>query len=388
MSAKLEDWDCLSRLLIDRKDRQLWINCLQKEYSQHVVKATVSNCIHFPDPESASVLVKALVETGETGERLVQLTGALLSENPKFKSGRSLQTLHLLHLIPLGEDDKTTQAIDEFDAYSVEEVVKAAANAKRLDLVLCVLERFEHWPTAFKTAFFLLEDLDKSVEIAEKWNSAEAFAVLFQYHLLNEDAESCLQYLSKLPRLDYKASELVQLLKRDSHHQQLYTYLCHLRGKGLLVGKLESAMFDCLVALDRIAELEEFVSSATPANASSLGFSLARGKKFTLAGDAFIRAGDFDRAVKCLLHTGNLCKTFDSAMKSKTLNVWLNVLKVALKQKQFEMAQKLALKALDSQPQSAQVNTLNSHGRGFLLLKISAFRPFLLFTIVLVLLRS
>jgi hypothetical protein len=319
LAAKLEDWDCLSKVLIEHKNRQLWFDCFKQSYAPALFDSIITNSIHFADPESASALVKVLIDLDET-ERLVLLTEALLEENPKFKHSRSLQTLHLIHLIPQGDTLRVEKAIDQLESYSIDEVIRASVSANQPKLILRVLERFELWPAAFKTAFFVLEDISKSLHFAEKWNSSEAYTLIFQYYLLKEDALAALKYCSKMARLNFKASELLQLLKRKLLHQDMYNYLCQLRGKGFLAGDLERAMFDCLVALDRMAELEEFVSSASPASAADLGFALAEGKKYALAGEAFIRAGDFDRAVKCLFHTNNnFSKLFDCAMKSKTL---------------------------------------------------------------------
>ena len=321
LAAKLEDWDCLSKALIEKKDKQLWMSCLKQPYASNIFESTISNCIHFADPESASALVKVLIELDEA-DKLILFTEALLKENPKFKTSRSLQTLHLIHLIPQGDTARIKKVINELESYSIEEVIRVAVSANQPMLVFKVLERFELWPAAFKTAFFVLENITESLQIAEKMNNPEAFAAIFQYYLIEENAPSALSYVSKLSRPDFKAPELVQLLKQKGLHQDLYDYLCQLRHKGLLVGDLERVMFDSLVALDRMAELEEFVSSASPASAADLGFALAQGKKFALAGEAFIRAGDFDRAVKCLLHArngNNFSKIFDCAMKSKTL---------------------------------------------------------------------
>ncbi len=316
MTAKLEDWDNLSKMLIDQKNKQLWLKSFQESDFSALFQSTLSNCIHFSDPESASALVKVLIELEKT-EQLIDFTAALLKENPKFKSSRSLQTLHLIHLIPQGDTPRIEKAIDELDSYSIQEVIRAAVIAKQSELVLRVLEKFEFWPVAFRTAFFVLEDMQKALQIAEKWNNEEAHTAIFQYYLQTENTQACLQYSSKLPSPDFKAHEVVQLLKQKSLHYELYDYLVGLREKGLLVGHLERALFDCLVSLDRMSELDEFVASASPTNAVDLGFALARGKKFALAGEAFIRAGDFDRAIKCLLHTENHQKVFDSAMKSK-----------------------------------------------------------------------
>lgn len=318
MLAKLEDWDYLSKMLIERREKKLWKFCLQQSYSTIVFQSVIANCIHFNEPESASVLIKVLIELNQAKD-LVVFTGALLEENPKFKTSRSLQTIHLIHLIPQGDSASILKAINELENYSPEEVVRTSVTANRPDLILRILERFKFWSLAFKTAFYVLEDVDKALQIAEKWNNSDAYAVIFQYYLFKEDTLTALKYYSKLPRLDFKAVELVQLLKQKKLYQELYDYLGQLRSKGLLIGDLEREMFECLVTLDRMPELEEFISSASPASATDLGFALAQGKKFALAGEAFIRAGDYDRAVNCLLHTNNTNRVFESALKSKSL---------------------------------------------------------------------
>lgn len=180
-----------------------------------------------------------------------------------------------------------------------------------------MLKKFKVWDLAFKVALFTLNDPTESEAISQVWQNAEAYNGLFEYYLAGEDASKALAISTKLSTVTFRSREFIVLLSAKAMHKELYDFLCRLRAhSGSLDGPLERVMFDCLVKLDRMAELEEFIQTASPKTAGDLGLVLMGGKQFSLAAEAFLRGHDYDNAVKCFIYSGNLVKASEFALKS------------------------------------------------------------------------
>lgn len=356
LAFEKEDWQGLSDYLISSKKQLLWEQVLKGPHASQVFDCTVESCSSFSVPESASALVKALVSLKET-EKLLEIAASLLHNNPKFKTSRSLQTLYLLNLIPKTDsNEQVEEALDHFENYAIEDVLKVCVTSNRPRLILKILKRFKVWDLAFKVALFTLNDPQEAEAISEIWQNSEAYNGLFEYYLANEDASKALAFSTKISSVTFRSREFIVLLSCKSMHKELYDFLCRLRAHtGGLDGPLERVMFDCLVKLDRMDELQEFIGTASPKTACDLGLVLMGGKQFSLAAEAFLRGHDYDNAVKCFIYSGNLIKASEYALKSSNTDVWIKVMKLALQKRDYETSQKVAIKILQTSPQSIQV---------------------------------
>lgn len=98
LSFQLEEWSALVLFLINFKNYNAWLKIVDSEKLMHLFPIIIEKSDIFFDPESASCLIKALSTKNEP-ELLIKFTGALLCNNLKLKSSRSLQTIYLINLI-------------------------------------------------------------------------------------------------------------------------------------------------------------------------------------------------------------------------------------------------------------------------------------------------
>ena len=91
LSFELEQWECLSNYLIDLKSYNAWTAAFDHHNSSKLFSSVLKKAANFPDTESASCLLKVLAAK-EDASLLLGLLSALLQNNDKLKSGRSLQS--------------------------------------------------------------------------------------------------------------------------------------------------------------------------------------------------------------------------------------------------------------------------------------------------------
>lgn len=203
----------------------------------------------------------------------------------------------------------------QLDNYNVEEVLNAATNSGKLELVLKILEKTEQWNYAFKIALYGLQNIKIAEIFADKSGHPEAWHALAEFKLLSGDAISAAKFAAK-SRNFRRQKELVIILHLNEHYNELLDFLQFLKLSPGYEPAYEREIFFCLMKLDKTEELNMFIESAIPSLANELGKVLYREGSIDLAAKCFKQAGNFERASSCYLNLGNIEAASDLAMKT------------------------------------------------------------------------
>lgn len=201
------------------------------------------------------------------------------------------------------------------DNYNVEEVLNAATNSGKLDLVLKILEKNEQWNYAFKIALYGLQNIVTAEKFADKSGHPEAWHALAEFNLLSGDVVSSTKFAKKSKNFR-RQKELVILLHLNEHYSELLDFLLFLKSSPSYEPVYEREIFLCLMKLGKIDELNKFIESAAPSHANEFGKVLYREGSIDLAAKCFKQAGNFEKASLCLLNLGNIDAAAELAMKT------------------------------------------------------------------------
>lgn len=338
-----------ARYLVRSRDKELWEQVLKvdpeneealKLRRQLIDQVVQSALTESTDPDDISATVKAFMEADLPSELIELLEKLVLESSSSFSSNRNLQNLLILTAIK-AEASRVMEYINRLDNYDAPDIATIAIDSSLFEEAFAIYKKFEVNTEAIKVLINNLKNLDRAYEYAERCNESEVWSLLaaaqLKDHLVKEAIDS---YIKAVDPSEYVA--VIGVAKSSDNYEDLVRYLQMARGKSR-EPEIESQLLFAYAKTDRLADLEEMVSSPNIAKVGDVGDMCYDAQLYAAARILYSNVSNHGRLASTLVHLGEFQAAVDGARKANSTRSWKEVCFACLDASEFKLAQTCGL---------------------------------------------
>jgi len=347
----------LARYLVEKQDLELWQRVLKPEgfeagdaeppSRRYLLDQVVQTALpETKVAEEVSTTVKAFMQCDLPGE-LIELLERIVLQGSDFSSNKSLQNLLLLTAIRAAHD-KVMDYINRLDNFDGPDIAKIAASEQHglyeealVIYIKCAKkavgeEQISLNVAAVEVIVDCIKDLDRAKEFAERVNTKQVWSKLAKAQLNGQFVTDCINsYIKAKDASDYNlviyAAEAIQ------NYEDLVPYLKMAR-KDIKESVLDTQLIYSLARINKLAELEEFVSVPNVAKIDSTGERCFDEGLFDAARILFASINNNAKLALCFVRLAQYREAVEAATKANSVPTWKEVNLACLIASEFRLA--------------------------------------------------
>ncbi|KAL6066534.1 Clathrin heavy chain [Balamuthia mandrillaris] len=336
-----------ARYLVERQSPELWSKVLREdnEYCKQVLDQVIQTALpESKKPEEVSVTVKALMDADRPTE-LIDLLERIVLERSEFSDNRNLQNLLILTAIKADPPRVMDyiQRLDNFDAIDIAKIAESEEH-KMFEEAFAIYKKFNENEEAIRILLKKLGDVGRASEFADNCPEAtrpKVWSLLADFQLTSGDVKDAIGSYLKAG----DATNNVQVIRSAESAglwEDLVKYLQMARNK-VKEARVESELVYSLAKLDRLAELEEFITSPNIAQIQEVGNRCFDEELYEAAKLLFTNISNFARLATTLVKLKQYSSAVEAARKANNTRTWKEVNLYLVEAKEFRLAQICAL---------------------------------------------
>eukprot|EP00043_Microstomoeca_roanoka_P006604 m.64179 g.64179 ORF g.64179 m.64179 type:complete len:1667 (-) comp13482_c1_seq1:229-5229(-) len=327
-----------ARYLVRRRDFDLWGQVLnpENEHRRPLVDQVVQTALQEShDPEDVSITVKAFMNADLPNE-LIELLEKLVMGDSAFSSNKNLQNL-LIHTAIKADASRVMEYINRLDNYDASDVASIAIESSLFEEAFAIFQKFDVPTEAIKVLIDNIKNLDRAYEFAERVNNSDVWSLLAGAQLRDGLVKEAIDsYIKADDHSAYK--QVVLAANRSENFEDLVKYLQMARKKAR-DASIETELVFAFAKTNRLADMEEFISTATLANVQEVGDRCYGLGMYEAAKILYTNVSDFGRLSSTLVFLGQYQAAVDAARKANNTRSWKEVCFACVEHKEFKMAQ-------------------------------------------------
>lgn len=331
-----------ARHLVRRRDAELWEHVLDKEnqYRRPLIDQVVQTALsETQDAEDISTTVRAFMAADLPNE-LIELLEKIVLENSVFSDHRNLQNLLILTAVK-ASPDKVMEYITRLDNYDAPDIANIAITNELYEEAFAIFKKFDVNTSAVQVLIEHVKNLDRAYEFAERCNDPTVWSELARAQLANGTVKEAIDSFIKA---DDPSSylEVISAAQQNDGYEDMVRYLQMARKKAR-EAIIETELIFAYAKVNRLADLEEFISSPNIAQVQQVGERCYDEKLYEAARILFNNVSNYARLASTLVHLGEFQAAVDSARKANSTKTWKEVCFACVEAKEFRMAQMCGL---------------------------------------------
>eukprot|EP00039_Didymoeca_costata_P018242 m.332709 g.332709 ORF g.332709 m.332709 type:complete len:1698 (-) comp16994_c0_seq1:153-5246(-) len=332
-----------ARYLVKKRDEELWAKVLteENEYRRPLIDQVVQTALtESQDPDDVSATVKAFMAADLPTELIELLEKLVLESSSSFSTNRNLQNLLILTAIK-ADNTRVMEYINRLDNYDAPDIASIAIDNQLFEEAFAIFKKFDVHAEAVKVLIVNLQNLDRAYEYAERCNDAAVWSLLGEAQIKNGLVKEAIDsYIKADDPSTYV--DVVRVASNAGNYEDLVRYLQMARKKAREAA-IETELCFAYAKTDRLADLEEFVSSQNNANIQEVGDRCYDEKLYAAARILYTNISNFARLASTLVHLGEYQSAVDGARKANSTRTWKEVCYACVDGQEFKLAQVCAL---------------------------------------------
>ncbi|KAI5956853.1 CHC1 [Candida jiufengensis] len=327
-----------ARYLLNKSDLDLWSTVLTSDniHRRQLVDQIISTGIpELDDPEPISITVKAFMDN-ELQEELMELLEKIILEPSAFSENSSLQGLMILTAIK-ADSSKVSNYIEKLDKFDPNEIAPLCITNGLNEEAFEVYDKFQMRSEAMKVLVDDIVSLDRAEQYAEKYDTSELWYQLGNAQLdglrIPEAIESYVK--SKNPE-NYE--QVIEIAEHAGKEEELLPFL-EMARETLREPIIDGAFINAYATLDKLGDMEKFVSSSNVADLETIGDKLFEAKNYKGAKILYSNVSKYSKLATTLVYLGDYQAAVDCARKASNTEVWKQVNNACIENKEFRLAQ-------------------------------------------------
>lgn len=331
-----------SRYLVRRRDVELWAEVLVESnpYRRQLIDQVVQTALsETQDPEDISVTVKAFM-TADLPNELIELLEKIVLENSVFSDHRNLQNLLILTAIK-ADRTRVMEYINRLDNYDAPDIANIAIGSELYEEAFAIFKKFDVNTSAIQVLIEHIQNLDRAYEFAERCNEPAVWNQLAKAQLTQGMVKEAIDSFIKAG--DPSAyMDVVQTAHKTESWEDLVRYLQMARKKAR-ESYVESELIYAYAKTNRLADLEEFISSPNHADIQKIGDRCFDDGLYEPAKLLYNNVSNFARLAITLVHLKEFQGAVDGARKANSTRTWKEVCFACVNSEEFRLAQMCGL---------------------------------------------
>uniref|UniRef100_A0A915HHT2 TOG domain-containing protein n=1 Tax=Romanomermis culicivorax TaxID=13658 RepID=A0A915HHT2_ROMCU len=332
----------LSRYMVRRGDAQLWSQVLQENnpYRRQLIDQVVQTALsETQDPDEISTTVKAFMAADLPNE-LIELLEKIVLESSAFAEQRNLQNLLILTAIK-ADRSRVMEYITRLDHYDAPDIANIAIASELYEEAFAIFKKFDVNTSAIQVLIDNIGNLDRAYEFAERCNKPEVWSQLAKAQLRDGMVKEAIDSFVKA---DDPTSymEVAQKCQSTANYEDLVRYLQMARRKSR-ESFIETELIYALAKTNRLADLEEYISSPNHAQILQVGERCFESGMFEAAKLLFNNVSNFGKLAITLVRLGEYQGAVDAARKANSTKTWKEVCFACVDAQEFRLAQMCGL---------------------------------------------
>jgi len=260
-----------ARYLVRRKEPELWAKVLADDnpHRRSVIDQVVQTALgEAQDPDEISITVKSFMEADLPNE-LIELLEKVVLDNSVFSDHRNLQNLLILTAVK-ADNTRVMEYITRLDNYDAPDIAEICINNQLFEEAFTIYKKFEANASAMEVLINHVKNLDRAYEFAERIATPEVWSLLGKAQLVENLVKEAIDSFIKAD--DPSAYlEVVDAANRTDDYDDLVKFLQMARKK-TREAYVETELCFAFAKTNRLAELEEFISTTNNANIQQVLF--------------------------------------------------------------------------------------------------------------------
>ncbi|XP_040566519.1 LOW QUALITY PROTEIN: clathrin heavy chain 1 [Lepeophtheirus salmonis] len=327
-----------ARYLVRRRDTDLWAEVLNDEnvhrrpLIDQVVQTALAETI---DPEDISVTVKAFMAADLPNE-LIELLEKIVIDSSTFSDHRNLQNLLILTAIK-ADTKKVMEYIDKLDNYDAPDIANIAIQNQLYEEAFAIFKKFDVNSSAVQVLIEKVGNLDRAYEFAERCNEPAVWSQLGKAQLKQDMVKEAIDsFIKANDPTDYL--DVVETTTRTNNWEDLVRYLQMARKKARDT-YIESELIYAYAKTNRLADLEDFITSPNHADFLKIGDRCFDGKMYEAAKLFYKNVSNFAKLAITLVYLKDYQGSVESARKANCTRTWKEVCFACVENNEFRLAQ-------------------------------------------------
>jgi clathrin heavy chain len=291
--------------------------------------------------DEVSATVKAFI-AADLPTELIELLEKIVLHNSDFSKNKNLQNLLILTAIK-ADKSRVMDYINRLDNYDGPEIAKIALGEPYhlYEEAFVIYKKCDLHSEAMETLLTNVESIERAQEFAARCNDSVVWYKLGKAQLDNGQVPEAIEsYLKAEDATDY--SEVIQAAKREENYEELVRYLVMARGK-TKDQIIDTELVYSYAKVDRLADMEEFISGTNTANCLAIGDRLYDERAFKAAKTLYQSIPNNAKLASCLVQLEEYTQAVEAARKANNPKTWKEVNIACVSAEQFRCAEIAAM---------------------------------------------
>jgi clathrin heavy chain len=331
-----------ARHLVRRRDPELWEKVLdpENEYRRPLIDQVVQTALsETQDADDVSTTVRAFMAADLPNE-LIELLEKIVLENSVFSDHRNLQNLLILTAVK-ADPTRVMEYITRLDNYDAPDIANIAITNKLFEEAFAIFKKFDVNVSAVQVLIEHVKNLDRAYEFAERCNDPTVWSELARAQLESSAVKEAIDSFIKAD--DPSAYlDVIEAARANDGYEDMVRYLQMARKKAR-EAIIETELVFAFAKVNRLADLEEFISSPNIAQIQQVGDRCYDEQLYEAARILYNNVSNYARLASTLVHLGEFQASVDGARKANSTKTWKEVCFACVESNEFRMAQMCGL---------------------------------------------
>ncbi|KAI5969843.1 CHC1 [Candida margitis] len=327
-----------ARYLLQKSDLDLWNKVLSSDnvHRRQLIDQVISTGIpELDDPEPISITVKAFMEN-ELPEELMELLEKIILEPSPFSDNASLQGLMILTAVK-ADSSKVSGYVEKLDKFDPLEIAPLCIDNGLNEEAFEAYDKFELRSEAMKVLIEDIVSLDRAEQYAEKYDTPELWYQLGTAQLDGLRIPDAIDSYVKSKNPENYA-QVIEIAEHAGKEEELLPFL-EMARETLREPVIDGAFINVYASLDRLSDMENFVSGTNVADLEAIGDKLFEAKNYKAAKILYSNVSKYSKLATTLVYLGDYQAAVDCARKASNTEVWKQVNNACIENKEFRLAQ-------------------------------------------------
>lgn len=331
-----------ARHLVRRRDAALWEHVLDPEntFRRPLIDQVVQTALNeTQDADDVSTTVRAFMAADLPNE-LIELLEKIVLENSVFSDHRNLQNLLILTAVK-ADPTRVMEYITRLDNYDAPDIANIAITNQLFEEAFAIFKKFDVNTSAVQVLIEHVKNLDRAYEFAERCNDPTVWSELARAQLSSGAVKDAIDSFIKAD--DPSAYlDVIEAARANDGYEDMVRYLQMARKKAR-EAIIETELVFAYAKVNRLADLEEFISSPNIAQIQQVGDRCYDEQLYEPARILYNNVSNYARLSSTLVHLGEFQAAVDGARKANSTKTWKEVCFACVEAGEFRMAQMCGL---------------------------------------------
>lgn len=320
-----------AQYLVNRQSKDLWklVLSVDNPYRKQIIDQVVSSALpESKNPDEVITAVQAFMEAELTFE-LMSLLEKIVLHNSEFAQYKKLQNLLIITAIKC-DKARVMDYINRLDNYDGPQIAKIAMGEqyKLYEEAFVIYKKKGMNLDSIEVLLDYIQDLDRARDFAEKVNQADVWSKLGNAYLdkfLTNEAIDCYlrskdstQFLRVIHIVDNESEDAEG---NSAKYENLLKYL-NMAREATRDPAIDNAYTYALARLNKIPELEAFLSNTNSADCQKVGDKCFKLKMYEAAKVLYTVVKNNSKISSCLVHMKEFNAAIAAAQKANTPKTW------------------------------------------------------------------